>query len=159
MPRLTSQQYLEAHQKLAIAHHDEPLMFGSLSPAEQWALHAYFVPSKGLSDQQLLDHRKTITKEQPSLPQRAGRALAHIERNYDVAAEAAHGDHTMYRKVLSDLAPGEAFVTKRGRQIRVVGIAKPEPDARLFAQAIVDMVRSMTLEERAKLRKGTRDEK
>ncbi|MGW4533765.1 hypothetical protein ACWEOI_22735 [Nocardia sp. NPDC004340] len=42
------------------------------------ALHKYYRLTKHLSDRELITHRQTITKSDPSLPQRAGKALGQL---------------------------------------------------------------------------------
>jgi hypothetical protein len=143
MPRLTSTEYLDAHYLLRRAHAEEPLLLNTMTPQQQWILHAYFVPTKKLTDQELLDHRAAITAEQSSLPQRAGRAYAQLTRNAGIAARHSQGDHALFRQVLSELVPGEAYVTKRGKRISIVGVARPEPDAKLFAQVVPEMAREL----------------
>lgn len=52
--------------------------FVLLSPAEQWSLHEYYRFTEQLGCKQLLAHRAAVSTESPSLPQRAGRAYAHL---------------------------------------------------------------------------------
>jgi hypothetical protein len=111
-------------------------------------LHAYFVPTKDLSNNELLAHRRVISIEQPSLPQRAGRALAHVKRNFDMAYQRANGDRKVFRQTLSHLSPGDAVVIKRGRQVRAVAIGRPEPDYKLMAKVLLDVVRDVVRERR-----------
>jgi hypothetical protein len=49
-----------------------------LGPSEQWTLHSYYEFTKHLSDQELLAHRAIVSKTQPSLPHRAGKAFARL---------------------------------------------------------------------------------
>ncbi|MDN5275652.1 MAG: hypothetical protein JWN33_301 [Candidatus Saccharibacteria bacterium] len=49
-----------------------------LSPTEQWTLHAYYEFTKSLSDAELITHRRRISQSQPSLPHRAGKAVAKL---------------------------------------------------------------------------------
>lgn len=48
-------------------------------PIDQQVLHAYFAPSEAMSDVEALRYRAAVTRERPSLAQRAGRAYALIE--------------------------------------------------------------------------------
>lgn len=50
-----------------------------LTVNEQWDLFAFFLPHQDLSEQQLIQHRQDISEADPSLPQRAGRALKRLE--------------------------------------------------------------------------------
>lgn len=76
MPRLTNQNYLRSHAQLRKLWLDNPRSYDDLKPNEQWALHEFFVPYEDCPDAELLTHRQRMTKQDPSLPQRAGRALA-----------------------------------------------------------------------------------
>lgn len=79
MPRLTDHAYLLQRAELHKHWLDEPSrVFFLLSASEQWALHLYYLPSTQLSDQTLLEHRQDISVYDPSLPQRAGRAMARL---------------------------------------------------------------------------------
>ena len=49
-----------------------------LSPSEQWTLHSYYEFTKHLSDDQLIAHRAAVSKAQPSLPHRAGKAFTRL---------------------------------------------------------------------------------
>jgi hypothetical protein len=75
MPRLTIKQYLEQRARLRASwqrRKAEP--FASLSAGDQLYLYAYFAPTQEFTDEELLDHRSTITERYPALPQQAGRA-------------------------------------------------------------------------------------
>lgn len=79
MPRLTNRAYLLQRRHLREHWLDElRRAFFLLSPSEQWALHAYYLPSMKLDDTTLLEHRQDISSYDPSLPQRAGRALSRL---------------------------------------------------------------------------------
>lgn len=49
-----------------------------LSPTEQWALHSYYEFTKHMTDTELLTHRAAVSRTQPSLPHRAGKAFARL---------------------------------------------------------------------------------
>jgi hypothetical protein len=82
MPRLTNNRYLEVQHWLANAWRVDQRVFALVSPTEQWTLHDFFVPSWSLTDDELLGYRAKITSEQASLPQRAGRAFAQLDRAF-----------------------------------------------------------------------------
>ncbi|OMC15983.1 hypothetical protein A5735_01335 [Mycolicibacter heraklionensis] len=104
--------------------------FGLLRWHEQRALHDYFLPSKKLSDVALLAHRHQVTIEQPSLPQRAGRALARCQSN--MAEFAVHPPVPYVRQPGKRIhrSAGEYRVVVRGvaradfKPQRLVNIAK-----------------------------------
>ena len=63
MPRLTNQRYLDINHDLALMWRTDDFTYGTLSPNELWDLHAYFVPYKSLTEAELIEHRKKISKE------------------------------------------------------------------------------------------------
>lgn len=151
MPRLTNQRYLD----LALMWRTDDFTYGTLSPNEQWDLHAYFVPYKSLTEAELLEHRKRISKEQPSLPQRAGRAAEHFKRNYykvrearrreaqealeRTAARAAAGKKSNYRTAPKPKGP-----------LKVYALVNPEIDVKMLAKACIAIARLQLAEEKAK---------
>jgi hypothetical protein len=129
MPRLTPKQYLKAHDQLRRFWLHNDMVFGALSSAEQYQIHDYFQPSKDLSDLELLAHRDRITKERPSLPHQAGRALAKLR---DAAAVLS------VRRLRMAKAPAGAKVRRQGnRHLTVRAVVKPEPDMQKLARALV----------------------
>jgi hypothetical protein len=79
MPRLTNQSYLlQCHQVRDHWRDDSKNAFFLLTPTEQWTLFTYFAPSEKLTDNELIIHREDISSYDPSLPQRAGRALSKL---------------------------------------------------------------------------------
>lgn len=78
MPRLLHpyyrQHYLALRAELLRGGH----AFVVLTSAEQIAIHDFYQPSLELTDAQLRELRKRVTKVDPSLPHRAGKAYARI---------------------------------------------------------------------------------
>lgn len=153
MPRLTNQRYLDINHDLALMWRTDEFTYGTLSPNEQWDLHAYFVPYKSLSEAELIAHRKRISKEQPSLPQRAGRAAEHFKRNYykvresrrreaeerleREAARAAAGKKSAYRTAPKPKGP-----------LKVYALVNPEIDVKMLARACIAIARLQLAEEK-----------
>lgn len=111
---------------------EEVSPFGYLSSTEQWDLHKYFQPSRELSDQTLIAHRKAISAADPSLPQRAGRALKHLEH---ALLELA------VRQAATAAAPQDTKRKKTG-DVRVRALMLPEPDYRKLARALLHVGRA-----------------
>jgi hypothetical protein len=79
MPRLTNQSYLlQCHQLRDHWHDAAKNAFFLLTPTEQGTLFTYFAPSEKLTDDELIAHKEDISFYDPSLPQRAGRALSKL---------------------------------------------------------------------------------
>jgi hypothetical protein len=135
VPRLTNKQFLEEHHRLALAYESEPLIFGSVTPAEQWALHDFFVPTKDLSNDELLAHRKAITKQQSSLPNRAGKAYAFLASEYQRLLALV--DQLEAEPAVMSVVPAGPL----HRQIWVRGALQLEVDAGKIAQVIISLAR------------------
>lgn len=127
MPRLTDITYLATHQELRSVWLEDPTRFAILNAREQWALHGYFVPEHDLTDETLLVYRREVTKVDPSLPQRAGRAYTQWQMKKTPLAE--------YRKQSHVPVPGK----KRTREyeVTVLSLVQPEIDAQRFTRAIL----------------------
>lgn len=127
MARLTDTTYLATHQALRSSWLESPTRFALLSAGEQWALHDYFAPEHNLSDDQLLAYRHEVSKVDPSLPQRAGRALT--KWRMKEAPLAA------YRERSHSPAPG----AKRSREyvVTVFSLVHPEIDPQRLARALL----------------------
>jgi len=79
MPRLTNQLYFLQSQHLrSVWLKQTKSAMPLLKANEQWALFAFFLPHERISDQLRLEFREYVTKQEPSLPQRAGRAFAKL---------------------------------------------------------------------------------
>ena len=147
MPRISTMEYRASHHRLKESLTELPQAMMSLPANEQWLLHSFFVPTRDLSDQELNAHRKVISKEQPSLPHKAGRALTHLNQNCGVAMTAANGDPARMRQLLvqmgGTIAPISRSTRKGRRAIRVNSVLRAEPDATLVAQAVLSLTRRM----------------
>jgi hypothetical protein len=80
MPRVTFAGYLKRRSKLVheYTRHDSNA-FVVLESHQQWGLYEYFQPRRQLTDNELMAHHEACAQQDPSLPQRAGRAYGRIE--------------------------------------------------------------------------------
>jgi len=125
MPRLTDANYINQRKKLRSDWYDRNgHAFGYLSGPEQRDLHLYFAVTKDLRENDRLRHRAEISKADPSLPQRAGRAYAAI---------APHLDDDWPKQV--------APISRANRKVVVRGIARPELDVEKLSKALLAMIR------------------
>lgn len=125
MPRLSNRRYLAHCRFLRATWLKHDMLYGLLPINAQWDLHAFYKPDEELTDQQRLAHREHVTSERPALPARAGRSFNQIYRSFEQAR-----DRAMLRQPAHQ-------PKRRDRQIRVYGIARPEPDLKLLARALV----------------------
>jgi hypothetical protein len=119
MPELTTNDYLERRHRL-MTDWDAGGYTLSLIPAQaQWLLHDFYVPSRNLSPEELLAHRKHVTARNRDLPRRAGIA-------YRLFAEAAARQQV----------PLSAVESKPGRPLHVHALANPDLNAPKLAAII-----------------------
>jgi hypothetical protein len=128
MPRLSNTEYLHMRQFLRDHWRSNQALFSTLSPNDQWLLHAYFRPSEALTNQALLQHRADITEKRPGLPQQAGRAYAKF------CAQAAALARTRAKQ------PVPASTRHRGAyNLSVQSVVRPEPDVQKLVKALIQM--------------------
>jgi len=120
VPRLTNHDYLQHHRTLVRLWRDHPDVFSDLSVRAQFDLHTYFQTTNLGTDAELLAERARLTAEDPSLPQRAGKALA-----------ALHDAPTKGRPA------SRACVPAGKGTIYVRGVMRAEPDVKQLARALL----------------------
>ena len=135
MTRLTQLTYSAQHYQLKREWFSEGGgAFIMLSPTEQWALHSYYEFTKKLSDAELLAHRKAISREHPSLPQRAGKAFSKLRLFSD-------GLPT-YRE---ERAQAPKRVKGGQTQLTILSEVHSEVDVPLLVRALLDYVRDLRM--------------
>ena len=125
-------------------------MFAEISPTDQLLLHDYFKPDKGWSDLELLQHKEKVTKEHPSLPHQAGRALS---RFWDVTTQLAM---RRVAKAKAPVAPAKRLPQSQ-RRITVKPLVKPEIDVKKLARAYVWLLQEQLREQRLDWTKAAYD--
>ena len=127
MPRLTFCDYCTRRTILTALYDQHDSAFIRLTTAEQRTLHDYYAPALELEPAELTAHRRAITKRDPSLPQRAGRAWAHLER--------LHIERPMPAAVV--VPSGRR---RRPRHIHARGVLRPEPDYDKLVRTMLHIV-------------------
>ena len=146
MSRLTPKQYLRTHRQLRRFWLSDDRLYAELTPLEQWQLHDYFQPSKNLTDEELLAHREHITKERPSLPQQAGRALSKFQ------AWAAQLGLARVRRAKAPIAMGGRRGGKRrDRHLTVKAVVRPEIDLDKLARALLAVAKDQVAARRREM--------
>ena len=143
MPRLTNTQFINRHKDLYSIWHDGPKeLFAILSTNDQWKVHRYYQSSKDLTDQQLIEHRVSITKTEPSLPHQASRGYSRMHQAEVTARKMSTNQQSFHRAIRQQI-PGHVheISNDRFRNIRVIGIARPEPDLERLARALIMQVK------------------
>jgi hypothetical protein len=138
MTRLTNTTYLTQHHQLKAEWFSESGgVFIMLSATEHWALHSYYEFTKHLTDSKLLVHRSVITQAQPSLPQRAGKAIAALAVFADRLERYRQVPHPSTRK------KGSPY------EIRILSEVNPDLDPAEFARILIEIARERALGDRA----------
>lgn len=96
MPRLTTHDYLFFHAYLHEVWHNQRKAFSLISTRDQSYLHRYFRPSEALTNPELLVHRNAITRQHPSLPHCAGRALRRLADPVPLKQSSGSGRIVLY---------------------------------------------------------------
>jgi hypothetical protein len=135
MPRLTNKQYLERHHALRLIWLEDQGSFGVISYSRQMDTHIYYAPARDWSDEKLIEHRATVTKQDSGLPQRGSRDYLEVESAF-------------LRPRKPSAPPPRVPVGERN--IRVTAIARPEVDAEKLAQALLDLARHQAQDDREK---------
>jgi hypothetical protein len=130
MTRLTNTTYLTQHHQLKTEWFSESGgAFIMLSPTEQWTLHSYYEFTKSITDKELLAHRAVVSKAQPSLPHRAGKAIAKLATFTKRLEAYRTGPHTSTRK------KGVPY------KIRVLSQVNPDIDPKLMAKILIEAMK------------------
>jgi hypothetical protein len=136
MPRLSKKQYLKYHKTLRHLWLNHQSVYSYLSPTKQWQLHDFFQPSKELTNERLLEHRKVISKERPSLPHQAGWALKDINQVLGTFAKQ----------------PVRAKGRHNASRVTVRPIVRPEIDGDKLALAFWLMAKRMAKDQASRYR-------
>lgn len=132
MPRLTSRDYLAQRRLLIEEWFDrDAIAFAEVPLQGQHDLHDFYAPTEPFSDTEALKHRAAMAKAFPSLPQKAGRALQALLRGKEL--------HEQRLVVAREAAGQPSPRTAKSRGVRIAAVARPKPDLRLLAKAIVEL--------------------
>jgi hypothetical protein len=147
MPRLSNELYIDRHRFLRKMWLECDELYSILEVNQQWEVHRFYQPSKELSEEELIAHRKAITKEQPGLPAVAGRHFALLYQSFRVAYAYADGDEMRFRSAISQMSRQRPPHQTGKRQVWVRAVANPEPDLAKLASALIDLALYQAAEE------------
>jgi len=122
MPRLTNADYLLYRSELFLVW-DDMNVFGRLSAQDQWILHGYFVPTKQISAEEAIAHRKAVSRAIPSLPNRAGKVMRKVQLLQSI-------DWIKVARPPQDAGP---------RHLTLRSIVRPEPDLDQIARSMISL--------------------
>lgn len=131
MPHLDDDTYWERRLLLRSDWASGAPTLSRLNPTKQWALHAFYLPSKPLRRRGAPEHRRRVLTLDRDLPRRAGAAF----HEFLDAQEAVEHDIRTAPPVSPRRGPTRG---RRGRdEIRLQSLVHPEPDAKLLALALL----------------------
>lgn len=126
-----------------------PFYFTTVSFNDQRALHDYYRPAEELTDDQLLNHRARMADERPGLAARAGKAFRHLEVLYLRLTKEAGGNPERLQALLLNHTHGSyGKPDKKGRRLKVVGLARPTIDTKAMAQSLMKYAEQLNQEHR-----------
>jgi hypothetical protein len=102
-------------------------------------VHRFYQPSKELTEEELIAHRKAVTKEEPGLPATAGQHFTLLYQSFRVAFEYAKGDEMRFRRAISQMSKQRPLHQTGKRQVWIRAVANPEPDLAKLASALIDL--------------------
>lgn len=134
MPRLSYSRYLTDRFDLLADWRAKLSILGCLTSLDQHLLHAYFAFTKQLNEKEALTHRKTATTADPSLPQRAGKAMKRLRIAQSI-----------------EWAPIRPISIRRGssRLLSVRAVLRPEPDLDAIAGTVLSLAIDLARREEA----------
>jgi hypothetical protein len=111
---------------------DRAQLMSVLKPNQQRDIYAFFEPTKDLTDQQLREHRRTSTEQQPSLPAKAGKLITRVKKVNDIATEAEAAEHS-YNDIIDYFTPTPQLD---------MSIVRDHPNVKKLAWAFINLARS-----------------
>lgn len=152
MPRVDLTAHYRRHRLLRLLWLKADSAFGLLKPAAQRELHELYQPSIDLIPEELERHLAEIRKTKPSLFNRAGKHYKFLEQIYVSLVSAGidlDGDGRAFRLAITKLTTQrddssyfrggspQAPVSRSGKRVIAIGIARPKPDIQKLATAFI----------------------
>lgn len=137
MPRTTSTEHLQRHRDLNRLWLKFPETFIVLSLTDQWRVHDYYQTQSTINGNQLLDERDRLSRQQPSLPQTAGKAYRQLNRCFQIASHYGQGDPLQFFRAVMALTKSEQASLKQRTGISIHPLVRPAPDVELLTRAYI----------------------
>ena len=148
MPWISDEEFLNRHRRLRALWLDmgTQKLYSLLPLRAQRELHAVYRPSEDLSDTALLAHRKANTVKGSFLLNVAGQHYkvlnqVFIDCSTELGIDRATIDDTLRRAYEQHsnaaIVHADPAETSASRRVRVMGIARPEPDYEKLAQLVL----------------------
>jgi len=139
VPRLTNDDYTKQRLFLVHAWSWFPDIFTVLPYNQQMEVHEYYAPSKTCTTDEALVHRHQVTREQPSLPNRAGKSFPRLLHRTQVITQRIEFLATHPQPPLPHLKTK----SRTHGNVRSYALTPPEIDDRKLARALPAVARDM----------------
>lgn len=140
MSRLTNAAYLNLHRHLRQLRRHDSGMFSLLSAPEHWDIHPFYATDWNFSDAELGEYRPKITSQDPSLPQRAGKALTKLMHGMDALDARREAKQTA---MATATAEPKRKTKNVDRVIKISGVVHPTPNTDKLARVLLDVAKQM----------------
>lgn len=120
-------------------------LYSELEPHQQMVIHRYYRPTEDLTNQQLREHRFAISLKEPSLPQRAGKAVKIMWDNFHAIMKLAAKEAEEAERQPQPPLEAKHKKCSGKRPIRITALVRPDPSLQMMARAVVELA-----EERAR---------
>jgi hypothetical protein len=150
MPYRTNSNFYDRHRFLKKAWSDFQTIYLILSVNRQLNLHAYYQPTKHLTESELDEHQRRFRKKKPLLAAKARLDFSKVYQAFRFAFEIARGDERRFRQAIFSVVPASVkgsvvLINRMGnRTIRAIALTRPEVDVPMMGRAIVSMTEQMT---------------
>lgn len=154
MPRVSFSEHYRRYQFLRIAWLEFPILYSYLDTSKQRTLHVFYLPSRQLTERELVGHLKATVEAHPELAQRAGIYEGALEELFlgfsklqgittlqaGQVLEMVYEEHKQYASGRVLRAPVSIAAELRGKPVRIVvrAIARPEPNCESMQCASAD---------------------
>lgn len=128
MPRLTNKTYLQQRSLLVKVWQTDKFVFSILPYDDQLNIHGFYAPYMKLTDDEVIHHRRQVTADYPSLPQRAGKTFKKVS-----ALIRSDGTRAYMRR---------STPKSKERRVYTSALARPEPDIDKLAKVLLEVVRA-----------------
>ena len=159
VPRLTNNEYLARHTVLRTFWLKYQDLYAVVSVPLQWDIHRFYQPAKDMTEPELIQHRATVTAEEPSLPNRASKTAQRLFNIFHQAKAMAGDDNDKLLRFIRSAGQASKAPAKAGHGVRVTTVATPEPDYGRLASALLALVELMPATEFKELAEKSRKRK
>lgn len=107
-PDSPTKNHFNRHRFLKKAWTEFPTLYSVLPVPRQWGVHAYYQPTKNLTETELREHRTSISNTRPHLAASASQDFERMYQAFRNAFYIAKGDERIFRRAIFAQVPASA---------------------------------------------------